>query len=312
MAGGSYQRRITKVSTYTRHFFQQLFVLISNAHFFHLVEQVGEHATGNLEGEYLRVNGDVGVEAEVVGQGSFNLFEMVCQIVESSQVQTGITSMTLQGCNDGFGAGLAGCHGERRQCGVDNINASFYCFQISHIAHATGKVSVQIDGNIQFSFQATNEAFCCERTEQASHVFNADGVSAHLHQFFAQFNKVAIFVVGADGVNNTTLNVSTCSFSSFHCAFQVAGVVQCVEDTHNGNTIINGAFYKFSYNVVSVVVVAQNVLTTKQHLNGSFGKMFFQGTQSFPGIFIQETQAGVKGCTAPSFYSVVADVVNFF
>ena len=78
MAGGSYQRRITKVSTYTRHFFQQLFILISNAHFFHLVEQVGEHATGNLEGEYLRVNGDVGVEAKVIGQRGFNLFEVVC------------------------------------------------------------------------------------------------------------------------------------------------------------------------------------------------------------------------------------------
>ena len=312
LAGRSYQRRIAKVSTYARHFFQKLFIFISNAHFFHLVEQVGKHTTGDLEGKYFRVNGDVGVQAKVVGQRSFNLFEVVCQIVESSQVQTGIASVTFQGCNDGFGARLAGCYGEGRQSGVDDVNASFNCFQVGHIAHAAGEVGVQVDGNVQFCFQATNEAFCCERTEQACHIFNADGVCAHLYQFFTKFYEVAIFMIGADGVNDTALNVSTCCFCCAHCTFQVAGIVQCVEDTHNGNAVINGAFYEFSYYVVSIVVVAQYVLTTEQHLNRSVGKVFFQSAKSFPGIFVQEAQARVKSCAAPSFYSVVAYCIDFF
>ena len=119
-------------------------------------------------------------------------------------------------------------------------------------------------------------------------------------------------MIGADGVNDTTLNVSACCFCCTHCTFQVAGVVQCVENTHNGNAIVNGAFYEFSYYVVSIMVVAQNVLATEQHLNRSVGKVFFQSAQSFPGIFVQETQAGVKSCATPSFYSVVANSVNFF
>ena len=57
---------------------------------------------------------------------------------------------------------------------------------------------------------------------------------------------------------------------------------------------------------------AKAMTASSGHLNRSVGKVFFQSAKSFPGILVQEAQARVKGCAAPSFYSVVTDGIDFF
>ena len=46
--------------------------------------------------------------------------------------------------------------------------------------------------------------------------------------------------------------------------------------------------------IVSVVAVAKDVLCAKQHLHRRPLGIFFNGTQTFPGIFAEETDAGIE------------------
>ena len=119
-------------------------------------------------------------------------------------------------------------------------------------------------------------------------------------------------MVGADGIYNATLNMCACFLSGTHCAFQVACIVKSIENTDNGYAVINRTVYKFAYNVIGIMVIAQNVLTAQQHLNRGFTQMLFERAQTLPGILVKEAQAGVKCGAAPSLQSIVAGVIQLF
>ena len=89
---------------YTWHFFQQLRIFISYAHFLHLVEQIGEHAAGDLEGENFRINWNVGVQVEVIYEIIFDTLEVICQIMQERQADAGVISESES------------CHGTRGCC----------------------------------------------------------------------------------------------------------------------------------------------------------------------------------------------------
>ena len=173
-------------------------------------------------------------------------------------------------------------------------------------------MGVQVDRQVKLCLQAADKAFGSVGTQQARHILNADGICAHLCQLLTELYKVLVLMVGADGIYNTTLNMCACFLSGTHCTFQVACIVKSIENTDDGYAVINRTVYKFAYNVIGIMVIAQNVLTAQQHLNRGFAQMLFERAQTLPGILVKEAQAGVKGGAAPSLQSIVAGVIQLF
>ena len=62
--------------------------------------------------------------------------------------------------------------------------------------------------------------------------------------------------------------------------------------------------------VVGVVPIANQVLPPEQHLKGGFGYISFKGSESLPGVFIQEPGSYIKGCTTPHLKGVKANGIH--
>ena len=59
------------------------------------------------------------------------------------------------------------------------------------------------------------------------------------------------------------------------------------------------------------MLVAQYVLAAQQHLQLGVGHRLAQGAQALPGVFVQESQAAVKGRAAPGFQGPISDFIQF-
>ncbi len=90
----------------------------------------------------------------------------------------------------------------------------------------------------------------------------------------------------------------------------VAEIIHGIEDTENIDTIGRGAFDEGSHDIIGIVVVADHVLATQEHLKTGFGHGRAQLTQAFPRVFFKKTQSSVERRAAPSFQRPVADIVE--
>lgn len=77
-----------------------------------------------------------------------------------------------------------------------------------------------------------------------------------------------------------------------HGAFQVPCIIKGIKNADNINAVCHASFNEFRNDIVCIVVIAQEVLTAKQHLQFGILHMAADGAQAFPGIFIQEAKAG--------------------
>ena len=95
-------------------------------------------------------------------------------------------------------------------------------------------------------------------------------------------------------------------------SFQVPCIVQCIENTNNINTVRDRFLYEVFHDVVGIMTVAEDVLSTEQHLQFCVFNVAANGAETLPRIFVEEAQAGIKGGTAPCFQSVIADFIEVF
>ena len=116
----------------------------------------------------------------------------------------------------------------------------------------------------------------------------------------------------ADGINESALHVCAGFFGDAHRNFEIADIIQGIEDADDANAIMDGPFDKFSHDIVSIVVVTENILTAQQHLDGGLGCMFFNDSQPFPWIFVQKPEGAVKRSSAPGFQRKIADIIQLF
>ena len=99
-------------------------------------------------------------------------------------------------------------------------------------------------------------------------------------------------------------------FGSFNSSLQIADIVERIKNTHNINAVINRFFNKVVDNVIGIVAGSKHVLAAEKHLKFCVGHSFADDAQTFPGIFIQEAQAGVKGCPAPYFSGIKTNLIH--
>ena len=115
-------------------------------------------------------------------------------------------------------------------------------------------------------------------------------------------------VIGSDKVQGK-MGMGTGFLDGLHGAFQVPCIIKGIKNADNINAVCHASFNEFRNDIVCIVVIAQEVLTAKQHLQFGILHMAADGAQAFPGIFIQEAKAGVKRSTAPCFECVEAAII---
>src|SRR5699024_8876858 len=89
------------------------------------------------------------------------------------------------------------------------------------------------------------------------------------------------------------------------------GIVQSVENSDDVDTVLDGHLDEFVDDVVCIVLVTQNVLTSQKHLQLCVGHSLLKLTQSLPRILVEESEAGVERSAAPALYRIISDLVQF-
>ena len=169
---------------------------------------------------------------------------------------------------------------------------------------------VHHDGQINCILDRGNEIISSFRREDTGHVLDADGADAHGGKLLDHLDVFLERVDRAGGVGDRAGSHRAGVDGLFHSDLQVVDVVEGVKNTDDVDAVADGGADEAAHNVVRIVLVAENVLTAKQHLELGVGQLGAKLAQALPRVFAEEAQTHVKGGTAPAFDGVEARFVN--
>ena len=226
------------------------------------------------------------------------------------EVQAGIPDGALQRGHQGLSSGLSGTIGQGAQSGIHDIHPGVGGHQIDHVAGAGGVVGVEVDGHIHTLLQTLDQGVCLHGEQEVCHILDAQGIRAHLLQLLGQLDEVILVVDGGDGVAEGGLHLASVLLGGLDGLLQVAHVVECIKNADNVDAVLHALAAEGVHHVVSIVLVAQNVLAAEEHLQLGVGQMLAQRPQTLPGVLLQKAHTDVKGGAAPALQAVVANGVQ--
>ena len=148
------------------------------------------------------------------------------------------------------------------------------------------------------------------RLEQGSHVLDGQRVDAEISQLAGLAHVAVDRVQGAGRVADGALRVLAHLLDSGDGPLDVAGVVEGVKHPEDIHPVVGGLLDEMVNNVVAIVAVAQQVLATQKHLQTAVREERAERSQAFPGVLVEEPDAGVEGGAAPTLDTPVPGVVN--
>ena len=146
--------------------------------------------------------------------------------------------------------------------------------------------------------------------QNTGHVLDADGAHAHAGHFLDHAHILVQGVDRAGGVGDSAGSKSAAAYRLLNGDLQVVDVVEGIENAHDVDAVFHRGADKAAHNVVRVVLVAQNVLATQQHLQLGVGHLGADLSQPLPGVLVQVAQAHVKGGSAPAFHRVESGLIH--
>ena len=206
---------------------------------------------------------------------------------------------------------MRSAQGQRAHSGIDDVGTSLDALQDGHGSQTCGVVAVDVNRDADGLLQLLDQIIAGIGGEQTGHILDADGVCTHLLQGLGVVCKVLVVVHGAQGIADAALHMSAFLVGCLDGSLQVAGVVQCVEDADDVDTVCNGLLHEVLNSVIGIGTVAQHVLAAEQHLQLLVGQLLAQDAQTLPGVLIQEADAAVEGGAAPALHGEVVDLIHF-
>ena len=167
-----------------------------------------------------------------------------------------------------------------------------------------------MDGDGDIVLQILDQLVSVVGEQKVCHVLDADGVRTHLLQLFGNADEIVVVVDGADGEAQRDLCPAAVLLDGLDRLTEIADVVQRVKDTDDLNAVFDGLLAEFFDDIVCIVLVAENVLPTEEHLQLGLGHMGFQRAQTLPRILVEEAHADIEGCAAPALEGPIAHVVE--
>ena len=231
-------------------------------------------------------------------------------LVHQLHIQTRIILRALERRAQGLGRRLAGALSHRAERGIDDIASRFDRLEDRHRAGAGGVVGMQVNRQLGGRLQLLHEAVRFIRKQQVRHILDADRIRAHLLDFLGKLEEVFLSMHRADGIADGDFAVAAVLLGGLDRLLKVAQVVQRVKNTDDINAVLDGLLNELIHHVVRIMLVAEDVLTTEQHLQLRVGHRLAQRTQTLPRILVQEAHAGVKRRASPAFQRIVANLIQ--
>ena len=125
---------------------------------------------------------------------------------------------------------------------------------------------MQLNRDVDILFQCGDQLCCLIRKQQTSHILDTDGVRTHILDTLCQIYPVFQCICITQCIGHRYLCMTLLLVCSGYCSLKVAHIIHAVEDTDDINTIRNRLLYKILYYVICIRTIAQNVLSTEQHL----------------------------------------------
>ena len=171
-------------------------------------------------------------------------------------------------------------------------------------------MGMQLDRKIHRILHGCDQLGCSVRKEQACHILDADGVSAHILDPLGDVYPVIKGVGVAQGIGQRDLRMALFLVRCLDCRLKVPQIVEAVKDTDDVNTVGDGLLYEILYNVISIRLVSKDVLSAEEHLQLRVLESIAKLSQSVPRIFLQEAERCIESGAAPALYRVVSDLVH--
>ena len=231
-------------------------------------------------------------------------------LVHQVHIQARIVLGALERRAQGLGRRLAGALGHRAERGIHDIAARLNRLEDGHRAGTGGVVGMQVNRQLGGRLELLDEAVRVVRQQQVGHILDADRIRAHLLDLLGQLEEVFLGVHRADRVADGDFAVAAVFLGGFDGLFEVAQIVQRIEDTDDVDAVLDGLLDELIHHVVRIMLVTEDVLAAEEHLQLGVGHRLAQRAQTLPRIFVQEAHAGVERRAAPALQRIVADLIQ--
>lgn len=117
-------------------------------------------------------------------------------------------------------------------------------------------------------------------------------------------------VHGAHGVADGAFEVGTALVERLGAIDDVAHVVERVEHAEDVDAVTMGRLDEAIDDIAGIMVVANEILAAREHLQRRVGTALLDDAQAVPGILVEEAQAGIEGRATPHLDRPIADLVE--
>lgn len=147
---------------------------------------------------------------------------------------------------------------------------------------------MQMDGHPDRLLQTLDQQVGVHRSQQSGHVLDADRVGPEVLQPFAHLDESFQPMDGTHGVGDGRLDMFPAGFDLLDRPFEIADVVEGVEDTEDVDAVGGRALDEPVQHVVRIMPVSDDVLPAEEHLQLGVRHRGAQRPQPFPGILLEE------------------------
>ena len=137
-------------------------------------------------------------------------------------------------------------------------------------------------------------------------------MAAHGLQLLSKLDILFKGMNRADGIADGSLRMAAGLDALINGSCHVLRVIQRIEDTDDVNAVLYGLAYECTYGVIRVVTVAEDVLSSQQHLQLRILYLGTDKAKTVPRIFIEIPQAGIECRSSPYFHGIVAGLIHGF
>ncbi len=171
-------------------------------------------------------------------------------------------------------------------------------------------MGVDDDGETYVFLYALYKVVCGLRIHNARHILDAYGLNAHALKLLCEPDIALDVVNGACGVADGARCMSAALNGLVNSRLDVSQVVECVEYADDVDAVFNALSDEKANDIVGIMLVAQKILTSEEHLQLCVRARLANLAQTLPRIFVEIAQAGVKCGTAPALERIVARLVK--
>ena len=170
------------------------------------------------------------------------------------------------------------------------------------------------EGHIADSvLDALYKALGLKGAHRSRHILKADRIEAHSLELLYHLNVLFNGVNGALGVAYAAGGygaVRAVLLRGLKGGFDIAEVVQRVEDADDVDAVLYRELNELLDHVVVIVLVAQKVLAAQEHLEPRVRHSLADLAESLPRILAEIAEAGIEGGAAPALNGVVPGLVH--